>query len=111
MVPSLQISCIIVIFQVIRHIKLNRPDNPCKPSLNYSMTQCVEEYIMRKVQCKPPWMRFILEGGFPLCDNWTLLNNYANELKMSIYESDRLGIIKKTKCLMPCSFLEYRVDI
>ena len=28
---------------------------------------------------------------------------------MSIYESDRVGIINKTKCLMPCSFLEYKV--
>ena len=48
--------------------------------------------------------------GLPVCDNWTLLDKYSEEnlnIKDTMTKED---IIDATMCLMPCSFMEYRVS-
>ena len=93
--------------QVIRHEKLNRPDNPCDPDPDYNFGHCVDKSIMRKIGCQPPWRRVNIDG-LPICDNSTMLHKYD----YSYWWAVDLGIDKLkevTKCLIPCFFTEYKV--
>ena len=62
---------------------------------------------MKRVGCQPPWRKFSVEG-LPLCDNWTLLEIYGNESSRINTDITRETLIRKTKCLPPCSFMEYK---
>ena len=97
-----------VCLQAIRHEKLNRAQNPCEPSSGYNLAQCVDEYVMRKVGCQPPWRRFNVTG-LPLCDDWTLLHYYSSE-NAKLATVVRNKMMNVTNCLMPCSFMEYKVS-
>ena len=94
--------------QAIRHEKLNLPNNPCEPSLEYDFGLCVEKSVMIGAGCQPPWSRVVVDQ-LPLCDNSSLLEDYSNEY----IEATRLGsdgLIDWTGCLMPCTFMEYQVQ-
>ena len=62
---------------------------------------------MKRVGCQPPWRKFNVEG-LPICDNWTLLEIYGNESSRINTDITREMLIRKTKCLPPCSFMEYK---
>ena len=93
---------------MIRHERLNRPDNPCEESPNYDFANCIYKSIMSKVGCQPAW-RKISVIGLPLCDNLTLLAKYANEFER-VGRMVREDVVEATKCLMPCLFMEYEVS-
>ena len=94
-------------FQVIKHEKLNRPDKPCDPDHDYNLGHCVEKSIMRRIGCQLPWRRVNIEG-LPICDNSTMLYKYDYFYWKAVdYGKDNL--MKITQCLMPCSFMEYKV--
>ena len=58
-------------------------------------------------ECQPKWSRVNIED-LPLCDNKTMLVKYSAEYwKLGSLERDDL--INLTKCLMPCSYMEYKV--
>ena len=69
----------------------------------------MERYLVQLVGCQPPWSRFAVEG-VPLCDTWTLLSRYSEENRRVTEEMDRQEIIEATQCLLPCSYMEYRVS-
>ena len=69
----------------------------------------MERYLVQVVGCQPPWRRFAVEG-VPLCDTWTLLSRYSQENRRLTEEMDRAEIIEATQCLLPCSYMEYRVS-
>ena len=96
-------------FQAIRHEKLSQPHSPCDPTPDYSFGCCVERYLVQLVGYQPPWSRFGVEG-VPLCDTWTLLSRYSEENRRLTEEMDRAEIIEATQCLLPCSYMEYRVS-
>ena len=62
---------------------------------------------MRKIGCQLPWRRVNIEG-LPICDNATMLNHYDYSYSWAV-DSGRDMLMKLTKCLMPCSFMEYKV--
>ena len=95
-------------FKVIRHEKLNQPHRPCEPSPTYVFVKCLEESIITKAGCQPPWWRFPVEG-IPLCDSQLLLDNFEKEYS-PLDDTDSNQLFKLTNCLMPCSFLEYKVS-
>ena len=95
--------------EAIKHVKLSQPSAPCTPAPGYSLTRCVERSVMARAGCQPPWSRSPATGDLPLCDNMVSLKKYQEEFKRNIYNNDRNGIIKATKCLVPCSFIEYKV--
>ena len=63
---------------------------------------------MKNVGCQPPWRRFNV-SGLPECDNLILMTKYAHEYDR-IASKVKSEIIKETMCLMPCTFMEYKVD-
>ena len=95
--------------EAIKHVKLSQPSAPCTPAPGYSLTRCVERSVMARAGCQPPWTRSPGGGDLPVCDNMVSLKKYQEEFKRNIYNNDRNGIIKATKCLVPCSFIEYKV--
>ena len=87
---------------------MNRPDNPCNPDPDYNLGHCVDKYVMRRIGCQPPWRRVNIEG-LPICDNGTMLYKYDYSYWWAV-DSGRDMLRKLTKCLMPCSFMEYKVS-
>ena len=62
---------------------------------------------MRNAECQPPWRRLDIVG-LPQCDNMQLLNKFGKEYER-ISGMVRSKMIKETQCLMPCTFMEYKV--
>ena len=62
---------------------------------------------MRKVGCQPPWRRFNVTG-LPVCDEWTSLHDYSRE-NAKLATVVRNEMMNITNCLMPCTFMEYKV--
>ena len=67
----------------------------------------MEEYVVRKTGCQPLLRRFNFTG-IPECDTWDLMLNYSRR-SVGISETEGGMVIEKTKCLLPCSFMEYKV--
>ena len=94
--------------KAIRHEKLNLPASPCEDSPVYNVGDCIEKSVMIKAGCQPPWRRVNVEG-LPLCDNNETLFKYSSERYVA-WEMSRAELFQKTKCLMPCSFMEFKVN-
>ena len=92
----------------IRHEKLNLPAKPCKESSNYNVGDCIEKSVMIKAGCQPHWRRIDIEG-LPLCDNNETMYKYGRE-RYDAWEMSRTELFQKTKCLMPCAYMEYKVN-
>ena len=95
--------------KVIRYEKLNRPNKPCNPSPEYDLGSCLDRSLITRAGCQPPWRRVTVEE-FPVCDNATLLEYYDTKF-WNFYNSDRKTLFEKSDCLMPCSFIEYKVKM
>ena len=93
----------------IRHEKLNLPAKPCKESPDYNVGDCIEKSLMKIAGCQPPWRKINVDG-LPLCDNNETLNKYS-KVRLETWEMTRGELFMKTKCLMPCSYMEYKVKI
>ena len=96
-------------FQPIRHEILNQPQNPCETDPEYNYAKCVEKSIITRAGCQPAWKRVNVEG-LPLCDNFTTLRNFHLEY-LTVWKMDRKMINDEIQCLIPCSFMEYKVGI
>ena len=62
---------------------------------------------MRRAGCQPPWRMFSVEQ-LPICDNWTSLTKYGEESNKIYSDTTREKLIKDTKCIPPCTFMEYK---
>ena len=62
---------------------------------------------MLNVGCQPPWRRFSVEG-LPICDNSNLLTQFGQQYNR-ITQMVKNELIEETKCLVPCTFMEYKV--
>ena len=64
---------------------------------------------MAKAGCKPYWHRFVMED-IPFCESSSTLQQY-NDIMSSVSWMYRNEFLQKTKCLIPCSFIEYKVSV
>ena len=68
---------------------------------------------MGQAGCQPPWRRFSFDG-MPDCDNITKLRKYDEEKKRVVGLGpavvDKEDVLNTTKCLQPCSYIEYKVS-
>ena len=81
---------------------------PCEPSPEYNFVGCIERSIIARAGCQPQWRRFTVEGQ-PLCDNSSLLYKYSQEYT-KFMKLDRDQLFAASNCMMPCSFMEYKVS-
>ena len=64
--------------------------------------------IVMRAGCQPARNMFPVKG-VPLCQNWSQLTTYSEEFdKVSLM--DRNDLLEFTKCIIPCTFMEYRVS-
>ena len=96
-----------VFMQVIRHDKLNLPNKPCEASADYNFGHCVDRSVITWFGCQPPWRRVDVKD-LPICDNSMILQQYSHYY-IWLMTMGRDELIQNTKCLMPCSFMEYKV--
>ena len=74
----------------------------------YDLGNCIEKSTVTKVGCQPPWYRFKVEGA-PFCENASMFQAYSTENYKTAWMYRR-QLMEATKCLMPCSFMEYQVS-
>ena len=98
-----------VYLQAIRHEKLNLPHKPCEPSLDYEFATCLEKSVVASIGCQPTWRQFSMNEE-PLCDSWNLLSPYGDKIE-SLANMDRSELFEATKCVMPCTFMEYKESV
>ena len=104
------VICILYIFciQVIMHKKMNSAHRPCEPDPNYNYGECLHRSIMKKAGCQPHWRLFSVQG-LPTCSNKSLANRYDRTYMKLAVTMDSDDVSEDTNCLMPCTFLEYKV--
>ena len=81
----------------------------CVEDHNYNFAHCVERSIAQTVGCQPHWHNFRVET-LPICNNVPVLTNYS-DIEGTFAWKNTNELIEATKCLMPCSFTEYKVGI
>ena len=95
--------------KAIRHEKLNLPASPCDDSPDYNVGDCIERSLMMQAGCQPPWRRVNVES-LPMCDNNETLSKYSS-VRLETWEMTKFELMQKTKCPMPCTFMEYKVNM
>ena len=93
----------------MRHEKLNLPDNPCDPSLDYDFAVCIERHVASEVGCQIPWNIRAVEG-IPMCDNSAEFIRYDKYIS-DVFFMPNSQLVRTTRCLLPCVFTEYKVSI
>ena len=63
---------------------------------------------MTELGCQPHWRRFTVDG-LPVCSNATQIYHYSEGYQNFYWNWNRKMLIEKTECLMPCTFMEYKV--
>ena len=95
--------------QTVRHENINRPQNPCEEDPHYNFAYCVEKSIVTKAGCQPYWNKYNI-SEMPFCANASMLKEYSDE-SISHSRMYKNELLKKTKCLLPCTFIEYKVTV
>ena len=93
--------------QSVRHENINRPQNPCEEDPHYNFARCIEKSIVVEAGCQPYWSKFAI-SAMPFCSNASMLQKYSNVSTLfgNLYKNQ---LLDTTKCLLPCSFTEYKV--
>ena len=99
-------KCFIEI-QVIKHHKLNTPENPCKSSPDYFYQECIEKKVISRIGCKPPWTNITTS----LNETCTERNSIREYLKymMAVNLLGTKALVMKYGCHPPCNYFEYKV--
>ena len=86
---------------------MNKPKQPCEPSISYSFTSCIKNSISRKIGCRLEcdiWS----SKDIPLCSTVTQLERFDTEYQ-KIWFAYQSSIVKNTGCLVPCRYTEYKL--
>ena len=94
--------------QVTKYKKLNQDGRPCNPTPEYNFGKCLHKSISMNAGCQPHWRLFSVDG-MPTCDNATMLRDLSLIWANMSLNMDRDDIHQATKCLVPCTFLDYKV--
>ena len=63
---------------------------------------------LQSLGCKPFWIDMI-ESDLPLCTNYSSLSKYRF-MTGDILSMNERTLLEESKCLKPCSFMEYQVN-
>ena len=93
---------------VTKHIQLNQKNNPCNEDPNYDFQLCVRNSLTSEVGCRLPWDLWS-SSYFPLCSKMDQLNMFHRLYFVMSVSKELEDIIKKTGCLAPCEYKEYKI--
>ena len=99
-------KCFIEI-QVIKHHKLNTPENPCKSSSDYFFNECIERILISRIGCKPPWIN-ITTSVNKTCTERESIRNYLQYMAAVNFMGAK-AFAMKYGCITPCNYVEYKV--
>jgi hypothetical protein len=63
---------------VVEHINLNRKDNPCQASSEYSFTNCIKTRCAEKIGCRKKWDK-TLKSDLPVCTTREQILRHSKE--------------------------------
>jgi hypothetical protein len=92
---------------VTKHIKMNQKTNPCNEDPNYDFQLCVRNSLSRKVGCRLPW-DLRSSSNIPLCLEMNQIKTFEKLIFEMSYGGSLEAITKKTGCISPCKFKEYK---
>ena len=95
--------------QAVRHENINRAQSPCEEDPQYNFAHCIEKSVAIKAGCQPHWNKFNV-SEVPFCLNASMLKKYS-DVSNSFSKMYKKELLEKTKCLIPCTFTEYKVTI
>ena len=88
---------------------MNRENNVCETSKNYSFLNCIYTKIIFAVGCKPIWLDFLeMKTDFKFCNDTPKIHQFSERLGLSLTMDERL-LFDEFKCLTPCHFIKYKV--
>ena len=94
--------------KAIRHENLNTPRKPCEPAPDYIFSRCVEHSVITKMGYQSPWALFPMDN-VPTYSNMSQMRSYNKEFR-NIAMKTRDEFKDKTKCMLPCKYMEYKVN-
>jgi hypothetical protein len=93
--------------EVIYHVFLNKPENPCESSQSYSFTACIKNSLSHRIGCRLPWDKWS-STAIPICTSSQQLTEFE-DLYEKIDTWEHQSIVNYTGCLPPCSYTEYQL--
>ena len=93
---------------VTEHIKISTNTRKCEPDASYNFQVCVRNFIASSVGCKLPWENQITDK----VDNCNDLASVRKIIELYKHvESVQIPMIsRKTGCLPPCIYKEYKIE-
>ena len=59
------------------HVRMDKFNNPCEESLEYSFNDCVKAWVVSNIGCRPVWNEDI-DNNFKNCDKDTIQSKSKN---------------------------------
>ena len=94
-----------IYFQTIRYSNIQSKDYVCTEDNTFSMTQCLQQYVVSQTGCAIDWFR---ETNIPNCrsiEEWEKVQTTLNWLFDASYDE----LINATGCIQKCSFIKYEI--
>ena len=95
-------------FQLINRRVLNTPARPCVEDERFSFTECMMEFIARRVGCHLDWVGTRTLPQYPPCRSLQELERYS----LLLEEVENLSWARLTEesgCYGKCRYKEYRI--
>ena len=95
------------LFKVVKHRKLNREVSPCEESDSYDYSDCITRVTALAAGCQNFWTNL---EGIPVCSSHEQMIKFSDEYR-KIITLEQNDIQKRTGCLLPCNYYQYKVRI
>lgn len=89
---------------------MNKENDLCEESKEYSYLSCIYKSIIIKVGCQPQWAE-IVETDFQNCNETNQLREFIVILSNSLLIMEDTEMLDTFHCLKPCNYMEYRVKM
>lgn len=95
-------------FEIIEHILLNLPKNPCvEDDKGYNFENCIRKSVEARVGCRLPWHQDFENEVQRTCSALSKFWQHDREYR-SIASNELRIIIKDSGCQIPCTYREFR---
>ena len=93
--------------EVIQHVKLNEPKNPCEESKDYSFNDCIKSRSIEIMGCRMRWEKSNAFKKMPLCTGGQMW--WYSGLHYKYMWMEQTMLVNYTNCPLPCSYKEYKL--
>ena len=94
-------------FQLVRRRILNTPTRPCVEDDTFSFTECLMEYIVKRVGCHLDWVNTLTPPEYPPCQSLQELEKYKDLLE-EVGDLSWARLTEESGCHGKCEYKVYR---